>query len=316
MPTPVITGLSPTSAGVGTSVTINGTDFGASQGGSTITFNGVTTTPTSWSATSIIAPVPYGSSTGNVAVEVNGTSSNGVMFLVTPLPPPASTVPPEFIPKQLFDSRMKANDVLQEHLKQIITVASATLVLTVSFIKDVIGTEGSAVSFGWLLPFAWVALAASIPCAIICIAILVNHLDKPNSVIGRSGYPKAFAAGATSIVALAVVITLVMFSLGMSALAGFGAVNYKLFLQRPSTGYRFLSEVNAVEIAKKSLPANSEFIHTSKVELQSGYSKLPGSIAIWHVQLQVKEPAPTSGQQPIFTLVDYYVDALTGQATS
>jgi hypothetical protein len=152
--------------------------------------------------------------------------------------------------------------------------------------------------------------------AIISIAILVNHLDKPNSAVGRSGYQKSFAAGATFPVVVAVVITLITFSAGMSSLAGFGAVNYKLFLRRPSGGYQFLSEANAVEIAKKSLPANSEFVYTSKVELQQGNPKLPGSLAVWHVQLQLKQPAPISGQQPVYTMVDYYVDAMTGQGIS
>jgi hypothetical protein len=144
MAAPNITGVLPTSAGVGTSVTITGTDFGATQGTSTITFNGMAATPTSWNGTSIVVPVPNGCSTGNVVVTVGGASSNEVLFTVSALPPPASAVPPEFLPKQLFDSRIKANDVLQEHLKQIITVASATLVLTVSFIKDVIGSSGAA----------------------------------------------------------------------------------------------------------------------------------------------------------------------------
>jgi hypothetical protein len=102
---------------------------------------------------------------------------------------------------------MKANDLLQEHLKQIITVASATLVLTVSFIKDVIGSSGTAALYGWLLPVSWITLAASIPCAIISIAILVNHLDKPNSAVGRSGYQKSLAAGATHPTGIDVVFT-------------------------------------------------------------------------------------------------------------
>ena len=116
MPAPNIIGLSPPSAGVGSSVTITGTDFGATQGTSSVTFNGVPATATSWNATSIVVPVPNSSSTGNVVVTVSGVSSNEVLFTVSPLPPPAATVPPEFLPKQLFDSRMKANDVLQEHL--------------------------------------------------------------------------------------------------------------------------------------------------------------------------------------------------------
>ncbi len=78
-----ITSLSPTSGVVGTPVTIAGANFGATQGTSTMKFNGTTATPTSWSATSIVAPVPVGATTGNVVVTVGGVASNGVSFTVT-----------------------------------------------------------------------------------------------------------------------------------------------------------------------------------------------------------------------------------------
>jgi len=80
---PSITSLNPPAGPVGTVVTIAGTNFGASQGSSTITFNGITATQTSWSATSIVAPVPAGATTGNVVVTVGGTASNGVLFTVS-----------------------------------------------------------------------------------------------------------------------------------------------------------------------------------------------------------------------------------------
>jgi len=80
---PSITSLNPIAGAVGTSVTITGANFGASQGTSTIKFNGTAATPTSWNATSIVAPVPTGATTGNVVVAVNGIVSNGVNFTVT-----------------------------------------------------------------------------------------------------------------------------------------------------------------------------------------------------------------------------------------
>jgi len=82
-PSPNLTSLSPTSGAVGSSVTITGTNFGASQGTSTVTFNGTTATPTSWTATSIVAPVPSGATTGNVVVTVGSSFSNGLSFAVT-----------------------------------------------------------------------------------------------------------------------------------------------------------------------------------------------------------------------------------------
>src|SRR5439155_1096143 len=82
VPAPSITSLNPTSGLVGTSVTIAGANFGATQGTSTVTFNGTAAAPTSWSATSIVVPVPAGATTGNVVITVGGVASNAVSFTV------------------------------------------------------------------------------------------------------------------------------------------------------------------------------------------------------------------------------------------
>lgn len=71
-------------APVGQEITINGANFGSSQGSSTVTFNGVNAIPTSWSSQAITVPVPAGSTTGNVVVTVNAKASNGVQFMVSP----------------------------------------------------------------------------------------------------------------------------------------------------------------------------------------------------------------------------------------
>ncbi len=81
-PPPSISNLSPTSGSVGTAVTISGTNFGSTQGTSTVTFNGVTATPTNWTNTSIAVPVPAGAATGPVVVTARGSASNGVTFTV------------------------------------------------------------------------------------------------------------------------------------------------------------------------------------------------------------------------------------------
>ena len=92
---PSITSLSATSATIGASVTIVGTNFGSAQGTSTVMFNGVTATPTSWTPSSIVTPVPFGATTGNVIVTVNGLSSNAAPISITLLSlPSVSTVLP------------------------------------------------------------------------------------------------------------------------------------------------------------------------------------------------------------------------------
>jgi hypothetical protein len=87
---PSISSISPTAgpvSPVGSSVTINGANFGATQGSSTVTFGGVATTPSSWSNTKIVAPVPSSLAPGfvDVVVTVNGASSNAQSFLVIPI---------------------------------------------------------------------------------------------------------------------------------------------------------------------------------------------------------------------------------------
>src|SRR5580765_3651723 len=84
--TPNISSVSPNNGVIGASITINGTNFGAVKGTSTVKFNGVLGVPTSWSATSIVVPVPATATTGNVVVNVSGLNSNGVSFTVTVAP--------------------------------------------------------------------------------------------------------------------------------------------------------------------------------------------------------------------------------------
>lgn len=79
---PQITGVSPPSGEIGTAVTIGGSGFGATQGGSVVTFNGTPATATSWSAGSIGTSVPFGATTGPAVVTVSGVASNGAAFTV------------------------------------------------------------------------------------------------------------------------------------------------------------------------------------------------------------------------------------------
>jgi hypothetical protein len=79
---PTISYTNPVNGPVGTSIKIVGNNFGSTQGASTVTFNGTTATPTSWSNTQIFAPVPSGATTGPIVVTVGGVASNHVNFVV------------------------------------------------------------------------------------------------------------------------------------------------------------------------------------------------------------------------------------------
>jgi RHS repeat-associated protein len=83
---PTITGISPTSGPVGSPVAITGTNFGTSQGSSTVSLNGKNAVATAWSSTSITAIVPSGAASGAFSVTVSGHAANSSTFTVTGLP--------------------------------------------------------------------------------------------------------------------------------------------------------------------------------------------------------------------------------------
>lgn len=84
---PVLTSLSPNSGAAGSSVTLTGSNFGATQGTSTVNFGTTTATVTAWSATSITATVPtLATGSVNVTVTVGGNASNSEPFTVVVAP--------------------------------------------------------------------------------------------------------------------------------------------------------------------------------------------------------------------------------------
>jgi hypothetical protein len=107
--TPGIASLSVTSGAVNTPVTITGTNFGASQGTSTVTFNGTAATVSSWSATSIAAVVPSGATTGNVVVTVSSVASNGVAFTVLAITLTSSANPSNYGGSVTFTATFSAS---------------------------------------------------------------------------------------------------------------------------------------------------------------------------------------------------------------
>jgi len=77
---PVITSATPNFGLPGTSVNLIGSNFGASQGTSTVSFNGVIAAVKSWSATQIVCTSPATASTGNILVTVSSVASNPVPY--------------------------------------------------------------------------------------------------------------------------------------------------------------------------------------------------------------------------------------------
>jgi len=93
IPPPSISSVLPASGVVNTQITISGSGFGIPQGSGSVTFNGTTATPFSWSDGSIVVPVPAGATTGPLVVQAGGINSNSVTFTVSPGPSITSIVP-------------------------------------------------------------------------------------------------------------------------------------------------------------------------------------------------------------------------------
>jgi len=85
VPPPSESSVTPGGGTVGTQVTIAGSGFQANQRDSTVSFNGVVASVTSWSDTQIVTSVPAGATTGPLLVTVNSVNSSSAPFEVTNL---------------------------------------------------------------------------------------------------------------------------------------------------------------------------------------------------------------------------------------
>ena len=86
---PRISDFSPNSGGAGTAITINGQNFGVTQGSSLVKFNNIVAAIQSWSPSQIVATLPSGSVSGPVTVVVGGVQAQA--FAPFGTPPPALT---------------------------------------------------------------------------------------------------------------------------------------------------------------------------------------------------------------------------------
>src|SRR5213594_3434921 len=88
---PTITGFTPTSGPIGTSVTISGTNF---TGATAVLFNGVSASFTVSSATAIQATVPAGATTGPLKVTTPGGTATSASSFTVSIPPTITSFTP------------------------------------------------------------------------------------------------------------------------------------------------------------------------------------------------------------------------------
>ncbi|HEX9627796.1 MAG TPA: IPT/TIG domain-containing protein, partial [Acidiferrobacterales bacterium] len=140
-----VTGFTPTSGPVGTSVTLNGSGFSATAANNAVKFNGVAATVTYATANRLVATVPAGATTGPVSVTVGTSTATSIdAFAVVSaagrLPPTIADFTPKIGPKNTvvavtgtnFDTGAGATRALLNGTPAKTVVASSTsLSLTV-----------------------------------------------------------------------------------------------------------------------------------------------------------------------------------------
>jgi hypothetical protein len=118
----------------------------------------------------------------------------------------------------------KANDVAIDALKQVMTLASGIITVTVAFLHDLLGSAAGPIRAGFLLPLCWVALFMSILLSWMAVVNAANHLGKM-----KTGIQYVFVAspikGHIGVLETAIAAQ-VTFSLGMVFLVVFAILNF------------------------------------------------------------------------------------------
>ena len=126
-----------------------------------------------------------------------------------------------------MDAHEKAFDFAQELCKQIITLSTALVGLTITFRKDIIGSE--SVVCPWLAYGSWYALLGSVFCGIWMLMALAGVLE-PLQRKDQTAHNQP-AATVPSIRAFNIVVPsilqIVAFVVGLLLLVAFGQLNYR-----------------------------------------------------------------------------------------
>lgn len=84
---PVVSSVTPATASIGETLTIQGSGFGATQGAAWVTLGGASAPVVSWEDTQVVATVPTGASPGYVGIVRDGVTSNGIWVNIgSPMP--------------------------------------------------------------------------------------------------------------------------------------------------------------------------------------------------------------------------------------
>jgi len=116
------------------------------------------------------------------------------------------------------DRGIKANELAVEALKQLLTLASAALALSIAFIKDALGTDRTRATYIFLIPVAWGLFAIVIWSAWVAIPDACKKMAERSSYVFAEGRPRVLAQ-----------IAQWSFLLGLTLLTLFAVINFRLF---------------------------------------------------------------------------------------
>jgi hypothetical protein len=135
--TPSITGFTPNNGAYGVSVVISGSNFSSIPSENTVDFNGIESTVTASTTTSITTSVPFGATTGPISVTVNNITGTSASNFTVPTPVISSFTPTSsaeggtvIITGSNFHTTLANNVVKFNDVTAVVTTATSTSITT------------------------------------------------------------------------------------------------------------------------------------------------------------------------------------------
>lgn len=228
---------------------------------------------------------------------------------------------------KMDDQRQKAFDFCSELTKQLLTLSTGIIAITVTFSKDVFGSM-AATSNSWMIG-SWVSYVASILFGVWTLMALTGTLEPaPDQQVDAS------IRGAN--VRIPSLFQILLFLTGISCTVVY-AVKATIVSEEQSVKqeYKVPSATHAIEAVKRQLPL-SPAVKINKIELIQGIETHSSKYPVWHVQVDINTPTSSDTSpakrtkqkvakaakkylitvKSLTTPADFFVDAKTGQLVS
>jgi hypothetical protein len=205
------------------------------------------------------------------------------------------------LPNQIFEARKLSNQIILEHFKQVITVASASIVLTVSFLTGAGKLVVSSYQYPSLLVISWILLAGATFTAVYGIAQMPHRLDVPDETVGNSNFPKSFAGNIVGGGYRPMVIGGFLLFFGMLFLVIFGGTNLNYFVSNTKSSVGLISQMQATDIAKKAAFRDGIYVRDSKAKVVNSMDSNPYNALIWNIEFILPRSSKSTSGTPSTT---------------